>query len=287
MHFIKKCLLSVLLFTISCKNNQTKITEHASQEKVLPVEKRVAITYHLLYPKDSIKKMAKALDTTQLAILSAVNRADKNNIINLDTIAVPADLTQKIQQYFPFPFELSFAKDINKIIFFSYPAQVFAAYEHGRLVHTGATSMGRRADATPTGLFYTNWKAEKTTSTFNDEWDLKWNFNIENKLGVGFHEYAMPGYPASHSCLRLTESDAAYLYNWAQQWELQGTDNIIAYGTPVIVFGSYPFGSARPWLTLAQNAGALEITAQALQDTVTQYLPDIMQKQQQRIALGK
>jgi hypothetical protein len=31
--------------------------------------------------------------------------------------------------------------------------------------------------------------------------DLRWNFNIENKLGVGWH--SLPGYPASHSCLRL------------------------------------------------------------------------------------
>jgi hypothetical protein len=32
--------------------------------------------------------------------------------------------------------------------------------------------------------FLHDWKAEETTSTFDDEWDLRWNFNIENKLGV-------------------------------------------------------------------------------------------------------
>jgi hypothetical protein len=31
-------------------------------------------------------------------------------------------------------------------------------------------------------------KAEETTSF--DEWDLRWNFNIENKLGVGWHQYS-------------------------------------------------------------------------------------------------
>jgi hypothetical protein len=30
------------------------------------------------------------------------------------------------------------------------------------------------------GFSFTNWKAEETTSTFDDEWDLRWNFNIEN-----------------------------------------------------------------------------------------------------------
>ena len=84
-------------------------------------------------------------------------------------------------------------------------------------------------------MYFTNWKAEQTTSTFNDEWDLKWNFNIENKEGIGFHQYALPGYPASHSCLRLKEADAKYLYTFADQWELKGTDDIKAKGTPVIV----------------------------------------------------
>jgi hypothetical protein len=46
--------------------------------------------------------------------------------------------------------------------------------------------------------------------------DLRWNFNIENKLGVGWH--SLPGYPASHSCLRL--EDAKLLYEWADEWQL-------------------------------------------------------------------
>jgi hypothetical protein len=30
---------------------------------------------------------------------------------------------------------------------------------------------GEEKHKTPTGLFFTNWKAEETTSTFDDEWD--------------------------------------------------------------------------------------------------------------------
>jgi hypothetical protein len=58
---------------------------------------------------------------------------------------------------------------------------------------------------TPTGLF-TNWKAEETTSTFDDEWDLRWNFNIENKLGVGWHRVS------SLSLLETSGKDAKLLY---------------------------------------------------------------------------
>ena len=272
-------VIPVIIFLFSCHHKDDKTSVATAPE--IPVEKRVPISYRLLFPKDSIKQLLKG-DSNMLSVIAAVNRADKNALANFDTIVVPADLSQKTEQYFPFPFKADFLKDVNKILFFSYPAQAFVAYEHGRMVHTGPTSMGRKTDMTPTGLFYTNWKAEKTTSTFNDEWDLKWNFNIENKLGVGFHEYAMPGYPASHSCLRLKEADAMYLYNWADQWKIQGTDSIIAHGTPVIVFGSYPFGSPRPWLALAGTADALMISEADLESIAKQYLPDVMVKQKER-----
>ena len=153
------------------------------------------------------------------------------------------------------------------------------------LVYAGPTNMGRKADPTPTGLYYTNWKAEKTTSTFNDEWDLKWNFNIENKLGIGFHQYELPGYPASHSCLRLQEKDARYLYDWADQWILAKDDSIAAKGTPVIVFGAYPFGAAKPWLQLVNNPHILDIPESAIQQQATPYLQDIIMQQQKRAAV--
>jgi hypothetical protein len=280
-------ILSLTLFIFSCKNKSNVIPNKEETQEVVPVEKRASITYSAIAPKDSIKKALKTFDSSQLVILTAVNRADRAALATLDTLIVPADLSKDVKQYLPFPFAANFLKDVNKIIFFSYPAQAFAAYEHGRLVYTGPTNMGRKADQTPTGLFYTNWKAEQTTSTFNDEWDLKWNFNIENKLGVGFHEYALPGYPASHSCLRLTEKDAKYLYSWADQWDIKGTDDIIAHGTPVVVFGSYPFGSRKPWLATVQNPDALMISEKDLESIGSQYLADVMQKQQERAAAGK
>ncbi len=275
-------LCSFLLFT-SCTSNQSEPT--VTPPKKIDIDKKMAVSYELLYSKDSIKNYLKLLSEAEVELVANINRADKANLKKFDSIIVPIDKKQKVQQYFPFPFYAAFLKDVKKIIFFSYPAQAFAAFENGVLVYTGPTSMGRKADMTPTGLFYTNWKAEETISTFNDEWELKWNFNIENKLGVGFHQYEMPGYPASHSCLRLTEKDAKYLYEWADQWTIKGTDDIIAHGTPVVVFGSYPFGSSKPWLALAQNPNALTISETDLEKTASSYLPDIMQKQAERDSL--
>ena len=63
--------------------------------------------------------------------------------------------------------------------------------------------MGSKAHQTTRGLHFTNWKGKEIISTVSDEWKLKWNFNIANHEGIGWHQYSMPGYPASHSCLRL------------------------------------------------------------------------------------
>lgn len=239
------------------------------------------VSYHFEQGKTWAKKKD-SLDAKQLRILLAVNRVDADNISALDSVLVPDGFSGDVVYYLPFPLKVSYLKDVSKIIFFSYPAQSFGAYEYGNLVYAGPTNMGRKADPTPQGLYYTNWKAEKTTSTFDDEWELKWNFNVENKEGIGWHQYALPGYPASHSCLRLLEEDAKHLYSWADEWKLKGTDSVLLKGTPVIVFGSYPFGGAKPWMVLKDNAKALDISAGTLKEQVEPHLNDIIQQQEKR-----
>ncbi len=280
MHYLKNSLfVLILLFMVSCKQQKQQNIPQSDT----PTFKRIAIKYQLVSPKDSIKKIFSSLDSNQKNIVLAANRVDAQNITKLDTLLLPANLNEHLFNYLPYPVDMPYLKDITKIIFFSYPSQSFASYENGKLIHTGPTSMGRKKDKTPTGLFYTNWKAEKTISTVNDEWELKWNFNIENDSGIGFHQYAMPGYPASHSCLRLTDSDAQYLYNWADEWVLKGTDSVLAKGTPVIVFGSYNFSVPKPWLQLSQNPTALDITVKDLELLVAPHLKDILAQQAERV----
>lgn len=287
--------LAIVLLFVQCngwqQNNKTVATHRSEMhppdtQQQAPVQTvdtatRVTIGYRAITSKDSIRHALKYF-SSQLPVLFVVNRVDSAHIVSLDTLIMPDKFDLDILQYSPFPSEVPALKDVHKILLFSYPAEYFAAYEDGRLVRSGPTSMGRKKDTTATGLFHCNWKAEETKSTFNDEWDLKWNFNIQNKEGIGFHQYALPGYPASHSCLRLLESDAKYLYNWADQWVIKGTDNIQVYGTPVIVFGSYPFGHRRPWRGLLTDAHALDISADSIAQLLTPYLPDIMSKQQKR-----
>jgi lipoprotein-anchoring transpeptidase ErfK/SrfK len=269
----------IALIVLSCKKGDTEnVSQPTKTVKKAPVRKAPkAVTYTFENTKEWLKTNK---DSANLEIAIAVNRTDKAFFTKMDSVIIPTDMSGDIAFYLPFPVEVPYLADVDKVLFFSYPTQTFAAYENGILTYTGPTNMGRKKDQTPTGLFFTNWKAEETISTFDDEWKLLWNFNIENKKGVGFHQYDLPGYPASHSCLRLLEKDAKYLYEWADQWVLVDDENVKFKGTPVIVFGSYPFGAPKPWLQLVKDPKALTISASEIEKVSKSYLSTILKEQE-------
>lgn len=271
-----------LLFHSACTPSATTDTggkDTSGQEAIKAPVKKMDIRYHLLPMKDSGMAKLRSYPLSQQDIILAINRVDPEHAAQLDTLVVPDTFLDDFKQYSPFPFYLPFLKEVNKMVFFSYHAQAFAAYEHGRLVKWGPTCMGRERDQTPTGLSYANWKAEETQSTVDDEWILKWNVNIRNKEGIGWHQYAMPGYPASHSCLRMLEDDARFMYDWADPWVLKNDREIRAHGTPVMVFGKYPFGHGKPWYALAQNGKALDISADELRQLLEPHMQEILSEQ--------
>lgn len=282
---MKKSIVSLgiilSLASFSCKKADAENTPQPLKilKKALVRKAPKAVSYTLENPKRWLKTNKSNAD---LAIALAVNRTDKQFFVKMDSVIIPTDMSGEIANYLPFPVEVTYLTDVDKIIFFSYPTQTFAAYEKGILIYTGPTNMGRKKDPTPTGLFFCNWKAEETISTFDDEWKLLWNFNIENKKGVGFHQYDLPGYPASHSCLRLHEKDAKNLYAWANQWVLVDDANVKFKGTPVIVFGSYPFGAPKPWLLLVKNPKSLDISKSEMEKITEPYLEIILKEQEKR-----
>jgi len=269
------------LTSFSCKKADAENTQQTVRiVKKAPVRKAPkAVTYTLENTKEWLKTNK---DSANLEIAFAVNRTDKAFFAKIDSVIIPTDMSGDISFYLPFPVEVPYLAEVDKVLFFSYPTQTFAAYENGILIYTGPTNMGRKKDPTPTGLFFCNWKAEETISTVDDEWKLLWNFNIANKGGIGFHQYDLPGYPASHSCLRLHEKDAKDLYQWADQWVLADDENVKFKGTPVVVFGSYPFGEPKPWLQLVNNPKALTISESEIEKVTTPYLETIFKEQEKR-----
>ena len=271
----------VALASFSCKKAEAENTPQTVKiVKKAPVRKAPeAVSYTLENTKEWLKTNQ---DSASLEIAIAVNRTDKAFFTKMDSVIIPTDMSGDIAFYLPFPVEVPYLENVDKILLFSYPTQTFAAYENGILIYTGPTNMGKKKNPTPTGLFFCNWKAEETISTVDDEWKLLWNFNIANKGGIGFHQYDMPGYPASHSCLRLQEKDAKYLYQWADQWVLLDDENVKFKGTPVVVFGSYPFGEPKPWLQLVKNPKALTISESEIEKITTPYLSTILKEQEKK-----
>lgn len=211
-----------------------------------------------------------------------LNRIDFEHVWRADTLIVPDTFLTDTVRYSPFPLNLPLIADIPKLILFSYYSQMFAAYDCGILVRWGPTSMGKRATPTPTGLYFTNWKAKQTISTENAEWKLSWYFNLDNARGVSLHQYDLPGFPASHACMRLYDEDAHWFYDWAEQWILIDDHNIAAYGTPVIIFGVYPYGKRKPWLQLPENYAAAHHTEEELNKEMEKFLPVIEERKQVR-----
>lgn len=279
---MKKYILILMSFMIlaSCRQESKKTT--AKPKREIPTRVKPKEVGYVFQKTKEWLQTVKDADSAKIWPVLAANRTDGRNIVKMDSIIVPKDVSGDLAYYLPFPLQVPALKDVNKIIFFSYATQTFAAYEYGDLIRTGPTNMGRKADKTPTGLFFSNWKAEKTTSTFNDEWDLKWNFNVANKLGVGWHQYELPGYPASHSCLRLQERDAKYLYDWADQWVLADEQTVKIKGTPVIIFGSYDFDAAKPWLKLVSDPKALDLSVADIEKEVKPLLSKILEEQEKR-----
>jgi hypothetical protein len=284
-YFMKKSIVLLgfilAIASFSCKKGDSENTpQPVKTVKKAPVRKAPkTVSYTLENTKEWLKTNQ---DSANLEIALAVNRTDKAFFTKMDSVIIPTDMSGDITFYLPFPVEVPYLADVDKVLYFSYPTQTFAAYENGILTYTGPTNMGKKKNPTPTGLFFCNWKAEETISTVDDEWKLLWNFNIANKGGVGFHQYDMPGYPASHSCLRLHEKDAKFLYEWAEQWVLLDDENVKFKGTPVIVFGSYPFGSPKPWLQLVKNPKALDISESEMEKVTAPYLSTILKEQEKK-----
>ena len=297
MHSKLYPLLSFLLFVtfiIGCKNKTTNSQESknivekiTNQIKEVPEEKAPEIHYSIIKKADWIAKKDSLEAGKHLDIVAALNRTDQQHLNRLDSIIVPDRYDLTLDDYMPFPKNVEALKDVKKIIIFSNAVQAFGAYENGKLVLQGQSNMGKKSTPTPANLYFCNWKAKRSVSTVNSKWILNWNFNISNFGGIGFHEYALPGYPASHSCMRLLASDAKFLYDWAEQWVLDGNKEI-AKGTPVIITGEYPYGSARPWYNLANEPNSLNYNEASMKDIIAPHLDKILQKQQQRLDyLGK
>lgn len=227
-------------------------------------------------------QLTEAVGKEHLTQVLSLNRIDIRHLQNNQVIVVPDVLSDDPLDLSSFPRSIPELSSVPKMMFVAQREQEFGAYEYGVLVRSGGISTGKKATPTTSKLFYANWKGKEVVSTSNDEWILKWNVNIANQDGIGIHEYELPGYPASHSCIRLSAVDAEWFYGWVDTWILSPEEKLLAQGTPVLVFGEYGFGKTAPWKNLPIDKNATTITLQSLQERINPLLEDIKIKQDQR-----
>ncbi len=252
---------------------EKKQTEDLNKPPVDTFSAPVELVGYQLIPHDSVNLS----DSLTKAVICALNRMDAYHLGRADSLVIPNIITEDFLRYTPFPTECSSLKEIPKCILISYPLQAFAGYENGKLIRWGPVSLGKQSSPTPLGLFYCNWKSRKTVSTINPEWIMEWYINLDNRLGVSMHQYDLPGYPASHACVRLLKHDAVFLYRWTDSWQLKDDWNILRYGTPVLIFGSYVFKTSSPWF---KNGEMLTMREDELTKEVSPYYAELMQRLQ-------
>jgi lipoprotein-anchoring transpeptidase ErfK/SrfK len=224
-------------------------------------------------------ELTEAVGFENVSKILAINRIDDKHLWKGLTMVIPTKPSY-LDNYSFMPEKIEAAENIPKLIVISQHMQSFGLYEKGQLVRSGPVSTGKQATPTKSQLYYTNWKGKEVVSTFDDEWILKWNFNIDNNEGISLHQYALPGYPASHSCVRFYGEDAEWIFNWADQWILaKDGQHKIANGTPVIVFGNYDFARTAPWKNLPTNESATTISQDEIEEIVLANVDQIEHEQ--------
>lgn len=129
--------------------------------------------------------------------------------------------------------------------------------EDGDIVYESPICSGRSSHPTPPGIFKVTQKsADHRSSLYGKVVDsrgrvVKADADVDTPVpsggkfvkapmryflrfngAIGMHAGILPGYPASHGCVRLPEHHASYFYDEAE------------IGTPVRVYGKAPYGSS-------------------------------------------
>lgn len=272
--------------TASSKNKPTTLPEPVVPEPLKPIPKPDSSYHSITLGETKVgSQLLEAVGQENLAAVLSLNRVDIRHLQAGQVIIIPDSFSDDPFALSSFPKVIPELVTVPKIMFVAQREQEFGAYEYGVLVRSAGISTGKKTTPTASKLYYANWKGKEVISTSNDEWILKWNVNIANRDGIGIHEYELPGYPASHSCIRFSADDAKWFYEWVDTWILSPEEKLLAQGTPVLVFGDYAFGKTAPWKNLPEDPKATTLTLESMQELITPLLEDIQKKQDQRTSV--
>lgn len=188
-------------------------------------------------------------------VITMLNRKELRYFRLNQKIVVPDTYVADLRAYSVFPLYYEGAKDIPKLILVSNVYQSYACYEFGNLVRFAAANTGKKTTPTYPGRYSLYWRDRLRRSSFNEEWIMPFTWNFHLLIGAAFHQFAMPGYPVSHSCIRQFKEDAEWLFNWGEGAKYKQKGGYVPFsGTPVIIIDFFDFVKAeRRWLNLTSN----------------------------------
>ncbi|WP_346770451.1 L,D-transpeptidase family protein [Sphingomonas sp. AOB5] len=105
----------------------------------------------------------------------------------------------------------------------SIPAQVLYVYRNGALIGVSTVSTGKEGKETPTGEFTILQKKPFHRSNLYSNAPMPWMQRLSWD-GIALHAGKLPGYPASHGCIRLPNEFAKQLFSMT---EMGGTVSVI------------------------------------------------------------
>lgn len=188
-------------------------------------------------------------------VFITLNRKETKYLRVGDTCVVPDKIVDDNLAYSCFPYYYPEAKDLDKLIMVSNYYQSYGCYENGVLVRFAACNTGKEKTPTFPGRYALVWKDKKRRSSLDSTWIMPFTYNFHRYAGNAFHQFEMPGYAASHSCIRQFLSDAEWLFNWGRGVKVKDGKQIWLSGTPVVIFGvpDYSLKKSGPWTYLKSN----------------------------------
>lgn len=191
-------------------------------------------------------------------LVELLNRRLMSEVQIGDTLIIPTEWELDMRAYSPFPRYYIGARDLDKLFIIDKTIQAWAAYEQGELTRWGPVNTGAKESPTPAGRYNFNWREPYRVSSLSpkdEPWEMYWVFNIHNARGIHIHQYAFPtGGPTSHGCVRLLDSDAKFIYDWADPWKTTNGEGfasagarILEPGTTVLVLGEDPDDRPEPF----------------------------------------
>ena len=97
------------------------------------------------------------------------------------------------------------------LIIVSLPDQLVHVYRNGVRIAASTCSTGKLGHRTPTGVFKILQKDKNHRSSTYDNAPMP-NMNRLTWSGIALHAGQLPGYPASHGCVRLPKEFSALLF---------------------------------------------------------------------------